>query len=101
MSGVNYDELESWFSDRAELKSTGITEQFNLEDWREDNEGRGIPLFTVAESGVVRVCGSDVTTSTKPGETLIGLVRAEEVGPADEEGAEEETDAPIPEAQYD
>ena len=44
---------------------------------------------------------SDVTTSTKPGETLIGLVRAEEVGPADEEGAEEETDAPIPEAQYD
>jgi len=74
--GIGFAELERRFEDAGELRATGITDRFGLEEWREMHEGTGLPLFAVAESGAVRVLGPEGAPPPRPGETVIGLVRA-------------------------
>ncbi len=64
----------SSFAAGAEIKKTGITEQFDYDAFRSLYGERAIPLFLVSEGGDLIVFTADNPPTPKPGQSLISLV---------------------------
>jgi NhaP-type Na+/H+ or K+/H+ antiporter len=62
------------FAAGAEIKKTGITEQFDYDAFRSLYGERAIPLFLVSEGGDLIVFTADNPPTPKPGQSLISLV---------------------------
>jgi NhaP-type Na+/H+ or K+/H+ antiporter len=56
------------------IKKHSVTEEFKLDDLRTRYGTEALPLFTIGESGDLRVCTADSEVTLKPGEAVISLV---------------------------
>ncbi|MDX1647247.1 MAG: cation:proton antiporter [Longimicrobiales bacterium] len=71
---LNYDEIQDRFRKGAEFKATLLTDEFDMEDWREGYGKDALPVLTVGPNGSVTVSTRDQPLEPKPGDTLLGFV---------------------------
>ncbi len=73
-SAATYWEITRRFEKGATVKRTGLTEEFDFDQYLEHYRERALPLFVVSESGNVTVLEAKGKVLVKPGQTLISLV---------------------------
>lgn len=59
----------------AIIKSTKLSEEFDYDAFKEYYGPDSIPLFVISETGRVSIRAADDTTTPKPGQTVVALVR--------------------------
>jgi len=79
---LTYDELRRRFAHGATFKATRLSERFDLDAWRKEHGPNAVPLLAMSENGVVTVGTHDRPLDPKPGDTVLGLVGAEDAGDA-------------------
>jgi NhaP-type Na+/H+ or K+/H+ antiporter len=72
---MNYAALGRRYFDGARTKRTGLTEDFNYEDYRAKHGDRAVVLFVVAD-GKLLVSTVDKPLEPEAGQTLIGLIQS-------------------------
>jgi NhaP-type Na+/H+ or K+/H+ antiporter len=78
---ASYSTLAGRYERGFVVKQTGLTEEFDYDDFRSHYGETALPLFAVKESGELLIFDAEHSPSVKPGHTLISLVdpkRAEE-----------------------
>ena len=73
-SDVTFTFLTACFEAGAEVKKTGITEEFDYDAFRALYAERAVPLFLINETGSLLVFTADNPPAPKPGQSLISLV---------------------------
>lgn len=71
--GITYPYLRKRFGNKAVIKSTSLTENFNYQDFLDYYNGRTIPLFLIRENNNLHVFTTDSRIIPKPGNTVIAL----------------------------
>jgi NhaP-type Na+/H+ or K+/H+ antiporter len=71
---TSYSTLATRHERGAVVKQTGLTEEFDYDDFRAHYGKTALPLFAVKESGELLVFDAEQVSSLKPGHTLISLV---------------------------
>lgn len=59
------------------FKATGLSENFDLEDYRQLYGEEAIPLFVVTENGTIHAVDSELPIKPREGQKLVGLVPPE------------------------
>lgn len=73
---ITYSRLASWLANGAEIKVTGLTDEFTFEDYLEKHAGRVVPLFVITEGGNLRPFGDpDHPPKATPGSRIISLIK--------------------------
>jgi hypothetical protein len=73
-AGIHYGQMASLAQRGAIPKSTRISDEFDLESYREMYGDEAVPLFITSASGRVQVLVRDVPAHVEDGEKLMGLV---------------------------
>ncbi|MEE4173685.1 MAG: sodium:proton antiporter [Xanthomonadales bacterium] len=77
--GTTWSKMASLLSRGAEIRSTPLTEQYGLEEYRERMGAGALPLFAIDEEGTLQwVSGNDVP-EPGPGWTLASLIPPEQI----------------------
>ncbi len=71
---VTYGYLDERFAAGATLKTTALTEEFDLDAFRERYGESALILFTITEPGQLHVVTDDQPADVKPGEQVVALV---------------------------
>jgi CPA1 family monovalent cation:H+ antiporter len=71
---VTYDTLAARINHGAQIKRTGITEEFSFEDFRSRYGDSAIVLFVVTEAGQLNIATADAQLEPGAGQTVIALV---------------------------
>ncbi len=74
---VTYDYLAQRFGEGAVLKKSKLTEQFDMQAFRERYGESAVPLFIVRANGRLVVITAERPAKPKPGDTLIAVVDGE------------------------
>ncbi len=75
---ISYSKLASLLAQGAEMKSTVLREEFNLDDYLDVYQERAIPLFLVKESGKLVVISGEIDPQVAvPGTKIISLVKVD------------------------
>lgn len=72
--GLNYNDLAYRFSQGAVVKTTKLTEEFTIDNFRETHGEQAIPLFLLDNSKTLHICTVDNSPKFEAGQTLISLV---------------------------
>ncbi len=75
--GVTYSMLASLISQGAEIRSTGLTEEFDLEQYEQQYGASAIRMFAIDGKGRIKVFTTDNSLKPGPGWTIMSLVKAE------------------------
>jgi len=75
--GTTWTKLASMLSQGSEIRSTQLTEQYTLDDYRERMGSDTIPLFALDEEGRLRWVTDEEKLQPRPGWTLSSLVSRE------------------------
>ena len=74
--GISYAKLASLIAKGAEVKSTGLGEEFSIDDYQAMYVDRVIPLFVIKESGKLEVVSGSLTDIDAPaGSTIVSLIQ--------------------------
>lgn len=80
---ISYAKLASLLAKGAEVKSTVLREEFDLDDYLDMYRERAIPLFLVKDSGKLIVVSGEIDDAVAvPGTTIVSLIKPEEVAEA-------------------
>lgn len=66
--------LEDWLNQGAVVKSTKLTEIFDLTAYRKQHGDQALPLFVIDPAGRLTVVTADAAANPKPGDLLVSLV---------------------------
>ncbi len=72
--GITYPYLRKRFGNKAVVKATSLTEEFNYQDFLEYYNGQAIPLFLIRDNNNLHVFTKDSRIIPKPGNTVIAMV---------------------------
>lgn len=75
---VNYPKIEELLSEGAEVKTTGLTEQFDYEDYQSMYGESLMPMFLISEDGGFQVFTREKKLNPRPGQKIIALVKEPE-----------------------
>ncbi len=72
--GLSHSQIAERFNAGSEIKATGLTDEFDYNDFRALYGETAIPLLTVNVAGDVQVFTAERPPTPRPGQTLISLV---------------------------
>jgi len=71
---VNYERLSEMLNKGAEIRSTTITEKFDISDYNKKYYGRSIPLFSISPKGKLNPFIIGTQLNLGPGWTIMALI---------------------------
>lgn len=77
--GVTWSKLASQLSKGAEIRSTRLTDEYTLDDYRANMGPETLPLFALDEQDKLHLVAADETLEPGPGWTLASLVPGQRV----------------------
>ncbi len=86
---VDYNSLSAMMTDGAEIRSTNITEKFDMSDYNKKYYGRSVPLFAFNPKGRIFPFAADVQPSPGPGWSVMALVLNGDEKPEDKEAGQQ------------
>ncbi|MFC6632400.1 cation:proton antiporter [Microbulbifer taiwanensis] len=90
---ATYSRLASLVAKGATIRTTGLTETFTIEDYRETYGNRATPLYALGPQGKIHICTVTHEFALEAGWQVVSLI-------APEEGAEKAADgAPLPDGE--
>ncbi|MCZ6598258.1 MAG: NAD-binding protein, partial [Planctomycetota bacterium] len=75
--GLDFWEIDAKFRSGYVVKRTNLTDEFDLEAWRERYGEGAVPLFSVRADNTLRIFTAEEEAEPKAGEALLGLVPGE------------------------
>ena len=73
-SDITHQKLASLISQGAEIKTTTLSEEFDLESFSSNINGKMIPLFSLSKDNKLRIFTEEEQPELEPGTRLISLV---------------------------
>ena len=71
---ATYRYLDQRFEQGAIIKKNKLTEEYTIEDLKEQYGNSALPLFIIGESGKVSICTPELSPSFRSGQTILSLV---------------------------
>lgn len=78
---ITHGQLEGRVAGGFKAKATRISEEFNLDDYREEHGNSAIPLFVIDDRRRLAIVTAGSDLQPGPGQTLVSLVRADAKSP--------------------
>jgi len=79
---ATYDELDRRFESGAKIKTTKLSEEFDIDAFREKHGESALILFLIDDRKKLTVCTTDRESAFAPGQTVIALVDDDSMQPA-------------------